>query len=287
MNNTSKPPQPHHHYYRARRRARRLTTARPVPLTVWTGHATKPRGRPGVAPAPAAASCSRHLPPWLASRIVTEFSQPGDVIVAPDSGDAALLMAAARHERQAIGYTLTRSDAQRIRHTLAAELRPPQRLLVHIREGWPPARPAARGHATQARLLIGLTPCQARHPGCAGPDILTARVTSLCHAASQLLAHDGTLVVVTKVGPPVMTASDPAASAARAAESVGFPLRQLVAAVHFTPAPPRTRATRSHSTTAGGTEHGTPRGLHSTQFDLLVLGKPRRPSSRSGRRRPW
>lgn len=285
MNNTSKPPQPHHHC-RARRRAGRLATGRPVPLTVWTGHATKPRGRPGVAPAPAAVSCSRHLPPWLAGRIITEFSQPGGVIVVPDSGDAALLTAAARHERQAIGYALSRSHAQRIRHTLAAELRPPERRLVHIREGWPPARPAARGHTTQADLLIGLTPCQARHPGCAGPDMLTARVTSLCHAASQLLAHGGTLVVVTTAGPSAMTASDPATSAAKTAESAGFTLRQLVAAVHFTPVPPRTRAARRSRATAGGREHDPPRGLQSIQFDLLVLRKPRRPRARSGRRRP-
>src|SRR6266542_2828909 len=87
MNNTSKPAQPDRRRTRrrARHRARRLTTVRPVPLMVWTGHATKPRGRPGTPPAVTAAPCSRHLPPWLASRIVTEFSHPGDVIVVPDS----------------------------------------------------------------------------------------------------------------------------------------------------------------------------------------------------------
>ncbi len=305
MNNTSKPAQPHrrHARRRARHRARRLTTVRPVPLTVWTGHATKPRGRPGTPPAVTAGPCARHLPPWLASRIVTEFSHPGDVIVVPDSGDAALLTAAARHERQTIGYTLSRAHAQRIRHTLAAELRPAQRRLVRVREGWPPAHPRASRHTTRARLLIGLTPCQTHHPGCAGPAVFTTRVTSLCHAAGHLLPNGGTLIVVTTASPPVMTASDPVTSAAKTAETAGFALRQLVAALNLVPAAARMRATRRSSrAAAGGAEPGTHRGQPSSQFDLLVLGraharrssqrgprgtgKPPRPRARGSRRRP-
>jgi hypothetical protein len=147
-------------------------------------------GWPGGPSAVTACPCSRHLPPWLASRIVTEFSHPGDVIVVPDSGDAALLAAAARHERQIVGYALGRAHAECVRHTLAAELRPAQRRLVRVREGWPPAHPGASGHASRARLLVGLTPCRARHPGCDGPAVFTTRVTSLCHAAGQLLATE-------------------------------------------------------------------------------------------------
>jgi hypothetical protein len=277
MNNTSKPAQPHH-CHRARHRARRRATPRPVPLTVWTAHATKPRGRPGAPPAVTAGPCSRHLPPWLASRIITEFSQPGDVVVVPDSGDAALLTAAARHERQTIGHTLSRSHAQRTRRTLAAELRPAQRRLVHVREGWPPPRPPASAHTSPAHLLIGLTPCRARHPGCAGPAVFTARVTSLCHTASQLLADDGTLIVVTAASPAVTAALDPVTSAAKAAERAGFAVRQLVAAVHVTPAAARTRAARCRTqrrAPASGTEGNAHRRQPGTQFDLLVLGKTR------------
>lgn len=272
MNHTSKPAQPRNRRP-ARHRARRLTTARPVSLTVWTGHATEPRGRPGGLPATPAASCPRHLPLWLATRIITEFSSPGDVLIVPDSGDAALLAAGARHERQITGYTHSRAHAQRIRRTLAAELRPAQRRLVRVREDGPPPR---GGHTARARLVIGLTPCRTRHPGCAGPAAFTTRVASLCRIASHLLADGGALIMVTTTSPAARTARDPVTSAAKAAESAGFAVRQLVSAVHVTPAAAQTRAARrrtQHRATPGGAEGNADRRQPGTQFDLLVLGR--------------
>jgi modification methylase len=107
----------------------------PVPLAVWpVAQATAQRQRAGRYDPGSTAHPGKMLPA-LAGRIVTEYSNPGDLVCDPLCGVGTTLVEAAALGRRAVGLELEAGWARLARANLRAALDPEHRRLAEVRQG--------------------------------------------------------------------------------------------------------------------------------------------------------
>jgi modification methylase len=170
-----------------------------VPVSIWPAF-----------PAPARCPASTHpvpCPPRLgvaaAMTVITAFSRPGDLVVIPEPGTGALVVAAAAAARRALGLAAAghcQDLAARLDHDLGPACRP----LAALRPGGPQRLLHAASPETGQAALVITTACAT--PGCpppapggaAGPAAAPGAEPGVLYAACQrVLAPGGLLVIIT------------------------------------------------------------------------------------------
>jgi len=172
-----------------------------VPLSIWPAVPAPVRCPAGAEPTP----CPRRLAPRAALKVITGFSRPGDLVVIPDAGTGALIVAAAAAARRVLGLTASAGHQRDLSARLDRDLDPALRALTRLRHGGPrQLLHAASGETGQAALAVTAA-CAT--PGCpppapagdgdgdgGGPDTDPGLLYAACQ---RVLRPGGLLAVIT------------------------------------------------------------------------------------------
>ena len=134
--------------------------------------------------------------------MITAFSRPGDLVVIPDAGTGALIVAAAVAARRVLGLTASAGHQRDLSARLDRDLDPTPRTLALLRHGGPrQLLHAASGETGQAALAVTAA-CAT--PGCpppapagdsgGGPDTDPGLLYAACQ---RVLRPGGLLVAIT------------------------------------------------------------------------------------------
>jgi len=205
---------------RCRQQSGSERTLAAVPLSVWLSQPLT--GCCRVCLEPVSAACAQRLPLALAVQITEAFSRPGEVVFAPDAGNASLLIGPASCGRKVYGLVRGSDHGHRVHDRITTHSTEVASLaVIRTAPGGDALRMQSRRITGRAALAI-LAPHNPTTPG---------ELAALLDAAQRALRPGGVVVLCARQ----TSGQDNAGVLTAHAQSAGFRYLQHIAAVEAAP----------------------------------------------------